>query len=122
MKKWFIIVAVFVVGVVAFDSKFYYPALPVDSVSKKEVLKSLNHSTEDIVKIVEEADYEWFISRMEQGKASEHLKQMVGANGWQFETQEGSGYFFKKAEMELIATTQMWTGDYVLIKIPNHWD
>lgn len=122
MRNWLIIVALLVVGIVIVDSKFYYPTLPFHSVSKKEVLKSLNDSTKDIVKIAEEGDYEWFITRMDQGKASKNLKQMVTENDWKFEKQEGSGYFFNKADMELIATTQMWTGEYVIIKIPKYWN
>jgi|SRR5690606_967785 len=67
MKKWLIIIGVLTVilGIVAFDSKFYYPTLPIESVSKKEVLESLNDTSEDIVKIAEENGYEWYITPME---------------------------------------------------------
>ena len=123
MKKWLIIIGVLVLtsGIVAFDSKFYYPTLPIESVSKKEVLESLNDSSESIVKIAEENGYEWFITRMEQGKAYENIKNMISKNAWEFQTQEGSGYFFKKDDKTLIAGTQMWTGKYVIVQIPEEW-
>jgi hypothetical protein len=123
MKKWLTIIGVIAVilGVAAFNSKFYYPSLPIKSVSKKEVLQSINNSSESIVKIADENGYEWFITRMEQGQGRENFKQMMSENGWEFNTQEGSGYFFEKGERTLIATTQMWTGKYVIVQIPEGW-
>ncbi|WP_088102953.1 hypothetical protein [Halalkalibacter urbisdiaboli] len=123
MKKWLIIIGVLIVilGIVAVDSKFYYPTLPIESVSKKEVLESLNDTSQDIVKIAEENGYEWYITPEKQGKAHENLKNMINSNGWQFQQQEGSGYFFEKGDNTLIATTQMWTGNYVIVKIPKDW-
>jgi hypothetical protein len=123
MKKWLIIIGVLIVisGIVVFNSKFYYPTLPIESVSKKEVLESLNDSSENIVKIAEENDYEWFITRVEQGKEYENIKNMINKNGWQFKNQEGSGYFFEKGDKKMIATTQMWTGNYVIVQIPDGW-
>ena len=123
MKKGLIIMGVLIVilGIVAFDSKFYYPTLPIKSVSKKEVLKSLNNSSEDIVKFTEEGGYDWFITRMEQGKAHENIKSMISGNGWEFLEQEGSGYFFEKGDKTLIASGEMWTRNYVIVKIPRGW-
>ena len=124
MKKWLIIIGVLIVisGIVVFNSKFYYPTLPIESVSKKEVLESLNDSSESIVKIAEENDYEWFITREEQGKEYENIKNMINKNGWQFKNQEGSGFFFEKGDKKMIATTQMWTGNYVIVQIPDGWN
>ncbi|MED4402585.1 hypothetical protein ABET41_09690 [Metabacillus fastidiosus] len=119
MKKWLLLVGVviIVISIVAFNSKFYYPSLPVNSVSKREVLESLNDSSKEIVKIAEENGYDWFITRNEQGKAYENLKRMVSEKGWQFKNQEGSGFFFEKDDKKLIATTEMWTGNYVIVQI-----
>lgn len=123
MKKSLIIFGLLVVilGIVAFDSKFYYPTLPIESLSKKEVLASLNDSEENIVKIAEENGYEWFITRMEQGKAYENIKKLINTNAWEFQTQEGSGYFFKKDDKTIIVSTQMWTRKYVIIQISKEW-
>ncbi|MFG6116872.1 hypothetical protein ACGTN9_17100 [Halobacillus sp. MO56] len=123
MKKWVIIIGVLAVllGIVAFDSKIYYPTLPIESVSKKEVLESLNDNTEEIVKIAEENNYGWYITLIEQGKAYENLKNFISKNGWQFQKQEGSGFIFEKDDKTLIVTTQMWTGNYVIVKTPMYW-
>lgn len=41
---------------------------------------------------------------------------MVVSNGWEFKDKDGAGLFFEKDGEELIATTQMWTKNYVLVK------
>lgn len=110
------------IAFVLFNSKFYYPALPIHSISKKEALEALKTTSTKVIKIGEENEDEWFIARMEQGEAYEHIKTMVIENEWQFVTQEGSGFFFEKENERLIVTTQMWTKDYVLAKIPKKWN
>ncbi|WP_226087599.1 hypothetical protein [Mesobacillus sp. S13] len=51
--------------------------------------------------------------------ADENIKQMIGSSGWEFKEKDGAGLFFEKDGRRLIATTQMWTGKYVLVKIPG---
>lgn len=123
MKKWLGLLGmlVIVVGVFAFHSKFYYPPLPIQSISKKDALSLITESSNKLVKIAEEDGYEWFITGFHQGKASDYLKQMLSEKMWQFKTQEGSGYFFEKDGKTLIAETQMWTGKYVIVEIPKEW-
>lgn len=111
-----------ILGILAYNSRFYYASLPMESVSKKEVLQSIDESSEPIVKIANEDGYDWFITRMEQGKGAENMKQLLKEQGWEFEYQEGGGYFFKKSDQSLIVTTQMWTGKYVLVKVPEGWE
>jgi len=108
--------------IVAYNTKFYYPILPIESVSKREVLQSINESSEPIVKIANEDGYDWFITRAVQGEYRETLKAMIGDHGWEFETQDGSGYFFEKEKEKLIVTTQMWTGKYVMVQVPQGWE
>ncbi|MFC7686457.1 hypothetical protein [Ureibacillus sp. GCM10028918] len=52
--------------------------------------------------------------------ADENVKQLVAAKGWEFKEKDGSGLFFEKNGERLIATTQMWTKEYVLVKIPHY--
>lgn len=111
-----------ILGVAAYNSKFYYPTLPIESISKKEVLQSINDSSEPIVKIANEDGYDWFITRSNQGEYRETFKEMLGEHRWEFEYQEGSGYFFKKEDETLIVTTQMWTGEYVIVQVPQDWE
>lgn len=46
--------------------------------------------------------------------SDENIKQMIGSNGWEYKEKDGDG-------KRLIATTQMWTKDYVLVKIPSNF-
>ncbi|WP_404469536.1 type II toxin-antitoxin system HicA family toxin [Sutcliffiella horikoshii] len=108
--------------IVAYNNRFYYATLPIESISKKEVLHSINDSSEPIVKIANEDGYDWFITRSDQGEYREILKAMIGDHGWEFDTQDGSGYFFKKEDEMLIITTQMWTGEYVIVQVPEGWE
>lgn len=123
MKKWLGLFGLLVIvsGLLAYNSKFYYPPLPVESVSKKKVLAATHESSTKLVKVVEEDGYEWFITRSNQGKASDYLKDMLSEQQWQFKFQEGSGYFLERDGKTLIATTQMWTGKYVIVQIPMEW-
>ncbi|MCG1023547.1 hypothetical protein [Sutcliffiella horikoshii] len=123
LKRLTIITLIAVIlGIVAYNNRFYYAPLPVESVSKKEVLQSINETSEPIVRIANEDGYDWYITRANQGEYRESFKEMLGKNGWEFEYQEGSGYFFDKEEETLIATTQMWTGNYVIVKLPEGWE
>ncbi|KMJ57197.1 hypothetical protein AB685_17465 [Bacillus sp. LL01] len=110
-----------ILGIVAYNSRFYYASLPIESVSKKEVLQSINNSSEPIVKIANEDGYEWFITRDEHGQDDENIKLLMKEHGWEFQTQDGSGYFFEKEDADLIVTTQMWTGKYVIVQVPQDW-
>lgn len=103
-------------------NKYHYPSLPIETVSKKTVLEMINDSSSDIVKVAEEEDFDWYITPMEQGKAYENLKELITRSGWEFHQHDGSGYFFEKDDQTLMATTQMWTRDYVLVKIPADWE
>ncbi|MGD7054326.1 hypothetical protein [Sutcliffiella horikoshii] len=108
--------------IVAYNTRFYYATLPIESVSKREVLQSINESSEPIVKIANEDGYDWFITRTDQGEYRETLKAMIGNHGWEFQTQDGSGYFFEKGDETLIVTTEMWTGEYVMVRVPEGWE
>ncbi|MGM7721606.1 hypothetical protein [Metabacillus sp. Hm71] len=46
---------------------------------------------------------------------------MLNKKVWEFQKQEGSGYFFEKDHKTIIAGTQMWTGKYVIVQIPKEW-
>jgi hypothetical protein len=120
LKKWIIIVVVCIaisLGAL-FYSKIYYPSLPIDSVSKREVIQKVNDSNESIIYLTEENGYVWYISKMNQGKAYEQLKQMMEEKGWKYKEQMGAGFIFQKQSKELIIESEMWTGRYVMFQIP----
>lgn len=115
-----VIIAIFVVYV--FANKLYYPPLPITGVSPKEAIDRLSESESKIVQIAEEGNVLWFMTRTENkgiSIADENIKQLIMAKGWVFKEKDGAGLFFEKEGERLIATTQMWTKNYVLVKIPE---
>ncbi|WP_427137998.1 hypothetical protein [Psychrobacillus psychrodurans] len=125
MKKWLFAIGLIILflGAIVFYNKLYYPTLPMESINKKEVIKKLNDSNEQIVKLSDENGYEWYIiSERNTNVADEITKKMVIQHGWIFKRKDGSGLFFDKQGKILIVTTQKWTTDYTLVKIPSHFN
>lgn len=113
-----------IISVFIFVNKLYYPSLPIENLSAKEAIEKLKESDSKIAEIAAEGDYIWYITSSEnKGKsiADENIKQMVVSNGWEFKEKDGAGLFFEKGDKRLIATTQMWTENYVLVKIPSNF-
>lgn len=121
MKKNLVIIGAItlILALLPYESKFYYPSLPFEGGNKKEVLELISKTSEDVVKIAEEDNYEWYVTRMEQGKEYENLKNMLNGYGWEFEKRVSTDYFFKKKDKRLIANTRMWTKKFIMIKIPK---
>lgn len=119
------ILGIFIAAIAVFVliNKSYYPSLPIDGISARGALDILKESESKIAKIAVEGDYIWYITSSEKkgiSSADENIKQMVVSYGWEFEQKDGSGLFFEKGEERLIVTTQMWTENYVLAKIPSN--
>ena len=109
------VIAVFVV-----INKLHYPSLPIDDISAKEAIDILKESDSKIAEIAVEGDSIWYITSSENkgiSIADENIKQMIDSNGWEFKEKEGAGLFFEKDGERLIATTQMWSEKYVLVKV-----
>jgi len=124
MKKLLLATGLIIIfaGAFVFDNKLYYPPLPIENMSKKEVIKQLNDSGKRITKLSNENGQEWFIiSERNTSAADEMIKEMISQNGWTFKQKDGSGLFFEKQGESLIVTTQKWTGDYMFVKIPAHF-
>lgn len=116
--------AIVIIAVFIFVNKLYYPSLPIENLSAKEAIDKLKESESKIAEIAVEGDSIWYItSSANEGMsiADENIKQMIGSNGWEFKEKDGAGLFFEKDGRKLIATTQMWTEDYVLVKIPSNF-
>ena len=117
------IVIIIIPTVFIFVNKLYYPSLPMEDLSAKEAINKLKESDSNIAEIAVVGDSIWYITSSE-GKgilnADERIKQLVISNGWEFKQKDGSGLFFEKDGERLIATTQMWTKNYVLVKIPRN--
>jgi hypothetical protein len=124
-KAGFILgIVIVIIAVFIFVNKLYYPSLPIENLLAKEAIDKLKESESKIVEIAVEGDSAWYITSSENkgiSIADENIKQMIGSNGWEFKEKDGAGLFFEKDGRRLIATTQMWTGNYVLVKIPSNF-
>jgi hypothetical protein len=123
MKKAVFIlgIAVVIIAVFIFVNKLYYPSLPIKNLSAKEAIVKLKESESKVAEIAVEGDSVWYITSSENigiSIADENIKQMISSNGWEFIEKDGAGLFFEKDGRKLMAATQMWTGNYVLVKIP----
>ena len=121
MKKILITIALIVllVGAFVFYNKLYYPPLPIETISKKEVIGKLSHSDQKIIKLTSEKGKEWYIvNERNQSNVDEIIKEMMNEKDWVFKEKDGSGLFFEKQGEDLIITTQKWTGNYSLVDIP----
>jgi len=115
-------IVIVIVAVFIFVIKSYHPPLPIESLSAKEVIGKLEKSDSKVVEIAIEDDTIWYITRTGNegiSTADENIKQMISSNGWEFKEKDGSGLFFEKDGERLIATTQMWSKKYVLIKVQS---
>ena len=125
MKKILITIALIVllVGAFVFYNKLYYPPLPIETVSKKEVIEKLNHSDQKLIKLTSEKGEEWYIvNERNQSNVDEINIEMMNEKDWDFKEKEGSGLFFEKQGEELIVTTEKWTSNYSLVDIPMKFD
>ncbi|WP_316568201.1 hypothetical protein [Neobacillus sp. YIM B06451] len=110
-------------GAILFSSKIYYPPLPIQQMSKKEVIEKANGMDGQIVRLSTENNYAWYILRgRNMETADQAIIELVNRYGWTYFQKEGSGLFFEKQGDTLILTTQKWTRDYTLVKIPVRFD
>lgn len=121
MKKYIllsIIVAIFV-GLAGYYSKFYYPSLPFDGVSKHVVVKALEKSNGELIQITNDKDYDWYGIESNQEVGRAQVIEMMEAKGLKYEEYMGSGIIFTNGNDKVIVTSQMWTRKYVVYKIPE---
>lgn len=124
MKK-----SVFVMGIMAvifslgaYYDKSLYPPLPIQSISKKEVLAIANQQSDHFIKITEEDGYEWYMSKWGKKEVFNEVKKMLGKYGWEIQKEKGNKLIFNKGEEQLTITTDRWSKNYTLAKIPVGWD
>jgi len=125
MKKVIVTIGIiiFLFAAFVFYNKFYLPPLPIENISKKTVIEKINDSETRMVKLSNENGQEWYVIKGGNiSAADEIIKEKLNQNGWIFKQKEGSGLFFERHDENLIVSTQMWTGDYVLVKIPANFN
>ncbi|SFA75285.1 hypothetical protein SAMN05216312_101288 [Cohnella sp. OV330] len=78
----------------------------------------LNTSDQSIVRMEAEGEY---LTKVKNGNGQELLKERMKSEGWTFEFQEGSGYYFKKANQEALVTTrQIWNRHYIVYDVNDN--
>ncbi|MEQ6353090.1 hypothetical protein ABNX05_00490 [Lysinibacillus sp. M3] len=125
MKKVLLTIGIiiFLVGAFVFYNKLYLPPLPIENISKKTVIEKIKDSNIQMVKLSNENGQEWYVVKeRDTSVADEMIREMLDQNGWTFKQKEGNGLFFERHGENLIVSTQMWTGDYVLVKIPANFN
>jgi len=108
------------VGILIFSNppSFFYADLPFHSLSKQTVILLLKRSDEQINKLALDENFVWYGTKADQGKEIERLVSGMKKDGWSFLHQEGSGYFFEQDTEKVVITSETWSNQYVLFKIP----
>lgn len=104
---------------------FLYPPLPFQTVEKKVVVSQLKQADDQLIMLGsdENSQYMWVGAKTGSGRnAAERLKSILEDAGWSFHEQEGAGYFFHQGSEKIVITSQMWSRDFVLFKIPASLD
>lgn len=101
-----------------FSSKAYYPELPFEAGSKKEVVEKLEATHNDLVELSNAHGFYWlgFKGNHKQGK--DKVIKLMEDRGLRYAFYEGSGIFFENGEMVVITGVQ-WTSKYILYKVPE---
>ena len=100
-----------------YSSKAYYPTLPFEGISKKEVVEKLDKSNNELVELSKVNGFYWLGYSGNQQEGRDKVIREMENQGLKYDSYEGSGIFFE-GEGRIIITGQMWTSDYVLYKVP----
>ncbi|MCM3783406.1 hypothetical protein M3231_10510 [Neobacillus mesonae] len=107
-------------------NKEYYPNLPFEGMSKKEAVNLLNQNPGTLQVLSESGDTVWMAMKGNLSEGKEQIMSLMEARGWNYRTQEGSGYFFTKEDLtstdtvpqraDKIVTSRVWTRDIILFR------
>lgn len=100
---------------------FMYPPLPFQTAEKQVVVSQLKKADDQLILLGadDHSKYIWVGARTASGfYAADRLKSILKQAGWSFHEQEGAGYFFQHGTEKIVITSQMWSRDFVLFKIP----
>jgi hypothetical protein len=101
---------------------FLYPALPFGTVEKHVVVAQLKQADHQLVTlgIDDNPQYLWIGAKTADGQPDEMLKAQMLDSGWSFIEQMGAGYFYQKGSEKIVITSQRWSRDFELFKVPSH--
>lgn len=97
---------------------YLYPDLPFSSASKQAVVSQLKEADNQLKQLATEHNHVWYGAKAPQDQAAAKLTAALQAQGWTFVSQEGSGYFYSNGNEQIVITSQMWSGRFVLFKVP----
>lgn len=101
---------------------FLYPALPFSQPDKSSVVAKLKQADDEMLILLTTTDSDsrffWVGAKSAQSGEAKPLKNLLQTSGWTFVEQEGAGYFFEKDKQRIVITSQMWSSDFVLFKVP----
>ncbi|NIK76783.1 hypothetical protein FHS15_001908 [Paenibacillus castaneae] len=100
-----------------YSSKGYYPTLPFEGGTKKEIVDKLKGSNEELVELALNNGYYWIGFEGNQEDGRNKMIRRMEDQGLEYIAYEGSGIFFGNKE-KIIITGTMWTRNYVLYKVP----
>jgi hypothetical protein len=100
-----------------YSSKVYYPTLPFEGGSKKEVVEKLDKSNNELVELANINGFYWIGYRGNQQEGRDNVIIEMEDQGLKYESYDGAGIFFGN-EDRIIITGTMWTSDYVIYKVP----
>lgn len=115
-----VLIVVAASGSFLFFSKSFFPALPMEDLSKREVIRKLEASTGELILLQRNDRKSWYgyNGHLPEGKSA--LQQLMLARNMTFIEQLGSGYFFEDAmENRVVVESQKWTRHYILFEVPN---
>ncbi|QDX92746.1 hypothetical protein EEL32_22660 [Brevibacillus laterosporus] len=96
-----------------------YPPLPLASMPVERAMAMVKEQPDHLVNIGKEGGYEYYMMEGSQKEAAELLKHKMDKNGYRFVEQQGAGYFFDRNGQKQVVTSNMWTGNYVILKTAN---
>jgi hypothetical protein len=114
-------------GIGLYTSKSYYPSLPFEGLSKREVLKKIeSNDNSKLIMLTEGPAVAWYAYKGNQEDGSKQIIMKMEQRGFVFKEQLGSGYIFRDKDNEFkkdkIIESQMWTSKYVLYEVPKTLD
>ncbi|AIG25227.1 hypothetical protein EGH10_07695 [Brevibacillus laterosporus] len=96
-----------------------YPPLPIASMPVEQAMAMVKEHPEQLVNIGKEEGYVYYMMEGTQKEAADKVKQQMAQKGYQFVEKQGAGYFFERNGQKQVITSNMWTGNYVILKTTN---
>lgn len=108
------------IGLFALYERLEHPPLPFSSLTPPEVAKRISSSDAPLVYLTEEEDSLWYaVKEKRVDLANQRIEEFMASQGWELRERDGSGLFFARPDDEIVLTTQKWTRNYMLVKVPK---